>query len=146
MKPIILFLLLFTLLYLVADFFVKESSFGLFPTQINATLFGDEESFMDPINVSIFLEFIHAEIFFIMMLLLTLSAIYGRVGAKNLQTLVIVNLTMIASLVSLISLFLSFYFSIYSFVYIYFTSFFIWHLLAMYMVLHSLWKLNAKSI
>ena len=146
MKPILSGLLIFTLLYLVSDIVVKYFSFGIFPDAINLTLFGDEEQFLDPLTKSSFLEFWHMEIFFIMMILLTLSAVFIRLASDDIHKIVIINLVMLLSIISLISILLAFFISK-SFVEIYAVSFLSWHILAMYMALYSLWALyNEKSI
>ena len=130
------------LLYLIADFFVKHLSVGITPNALMLTLFGSEEEFIEPMSQSIFLEFWHVEIFFIMMILLTLSAIYIRVvnNVKNYK--IILNIVMISAIISLIALPLAYYISS-SFVLIYIVMYIIWHIGAIYMSLKSIWKLYA---
>ena len=140
MRPILSGLLTFTLLYLISDIFVKESSFGIFQESLQTTLFGNEDEFIDPLTTSAFLEFWHMEIFFIMMILLTLSAVFIRLsGAKGLN-IIVVNAVMISALISLVALLLSFFLSV-VFVQLYVLSYFIWHICAIYMSLYSLIKL-----
>jgi len=139
-------LLIFTLIYLLVDIAVKYNSFGLFNSAIKLTLFGDEEQFIDPLNTASFLEFIHTEIFFIMMILLSLSAVYARLTSKKHSTVWVINAVLLSSLVSLIALTLSYYISD-SFINLYVLSYFSWHFLALYMASYSLWNLNfAKSV
>ncbi len=146
MRPILSGLLFFTLLYLMGDVFVKHSNFGIFSGAINLTLFGDEDQFIDPLTHSSFLEFWHMEIFFIMMILLTLSAIFIRLSDKSKKQILITNITMLSSIISLLALLASFYLWAY-FIELYVLCFFIWHTLASYMALFSLWKLHYdKSI
>ena len=140
MKPILSGLLIFTLLYLISDIFVKSYSFGIFENAIQVTMFGDEEEFLDPLSTSAFLEFWHMEIFFIMMILLTLSAVFIRLsGAKDFN-IIIVNALMISALISLVALVLSFFINT-AFVKLYVLSFFVWHICAVYMSMYSLVKL-----
>ncbi len=146
MRPILSGLLIFTLLYLVFDIFVKHLNFGIFPDAIKLTLFGNEDEFLDPMTQSSFLEFWHIEIFFIMMILLTLSAVFIRVTNISKKQILITNITMISSIISLVSLLASYFISD-SLVEVYVLGFFIWHILALYMVIFSFWKLNYdKSI
>ena len=91
MKPILSGLLIFTLLYLIADIIVKNATVGIFITDITYSLFGNEEEFLDPMLQSTFLEFWHIEIFFIMMILLSLSAVFIRLSTMNIKNLVIFN-------------------------------------------------------
>lgn len=146
MGPILSGLLLFTLLYLVADVFVLKGSFGLFFAQIQNTLYGNMDEYIDPMSNSLFLEFIHSQIFFMMMILLTLSAVFIRLFSKTRFSLVLVNLLMFSALCSLVMLALSYYVS-QEFIVAYIITFFIWHVLAFVMSALSLWSLNfAKSL
>lgn len=133
----------FILIFLISDILVKYFSFGITPDVINTTLFGNEEEFIDAITKSSFLEFWHTEIFFIMMILLTLSAIFIRLSNKS--KIVMTNTLMISAIISLITLPLAYFVSS-DFVNIYLLTFFIWHLSAIYMIFYSFWKLNDKSI
>jgi len=145
-KPILNGLLLFTLIYLVADIFVTQSSLGLFSETLKVTLFGNEEEFINPMNKSVFLEYIHAQIFFMMIILLTLSAIYARVSNKKSYSLFIVNTLMLSGLLTLFS-FGGTYFIHPDFIHLYILNFFLWHITAFYMSSYSLWVLNfEKSI
>lgn len=135
--------LFFILLYVVSDIFVMKSSFGISADAVSSTLFGSEEAYIDPINESSFLEFWHTQIFFIMMILLTLSAVFIRVAKRSRN--IITNALMISALISLFSLPLAFYTSKF-FIDIYVISYFLWHLVAIYMIFYSFWKLNARSV
>lgn len=135
--------LLFILLYVVSDIFVMKESFGISAEAVNSTLFGNEEAYIDPINEASFLEFWHTQIFFIMMILLTLSAVFIRVAKRSRD--ILTNTLMISALISLISLPLAFYTSKF-FINIYVISYFLWHIVAIYMIFYSFWKLNARSV
>ncbi len=135
--------LLFILLYLIADVLVMNSSFGITVDTITTTLFGNEDEYIDPINEASFLEFWHTQIFFVMMILLTLNAIFIRVA--NRSRVINTNILMISAITSLISLVLAFYVSNF-FVNVYMWSYFIWHAMALYMIVYSFWKLRAKSV
>ncbi len=138
MKLILTGFLSFILLYLIADILVKQSTFGLFFDAINLTLFGSQEEYIDPITQASFLEFWHIEIFFMMMILLTLSAVFARVSNKGI--ILVTNMLMISAITSLLSIALAFYMSN-IFIHVYVLTFFIWHITAIYMILNSLWKL-----
>ena len=135
--------LLFILLYLIADVLVMNSSFGITVDTITTTLFGNEEEYIDPINEASFLEFWHTQIFFVMMVLLTLNAIFIRVA--NRSRVINTNILMISAITSLISIVLAYYVSDF-FVNVYIWSYFIWHTMALYMIVYSFWKLRAKSV
>jgi len=141
MKPILSGLLFFTLLYLVSDIFVKNSGFGVFPSAVKLTMFGNEQEFLDPISKASFLEFWHVEIFFIMMIIFTLSAVYIRLSKASKSAIVVVNLMMISAIASLISLPISYFFNP-IFINMYVTTFFIWHILALFSSVYSLKRLH----
>jgi len=135
--------LVFILFYLVSDILVMNSSFGITVDTITTTLFGNEEEYIDPINEAAFLEFWHTQIFFVMMVLLTLNAIFIRVA--NRSRVINTNILMISAITSLISIVLAYYVSDF-FVNVYMWSYFIWHGMAAYMIVYSFWKLRAKSV
>jgi hypothetical protein len=134
MKPILTGLLAFILLYVSADVVVKEQTIGLFYDEITLTLFGSAEEF---------LEFLHAEIFFLMMILLTLSAIFIRLRSQNKFSLLLLNITMSSALLTLVTLGLSYFVSA-SFINIYVVTFFLWHIGSIFMILLSLWSLSRE--
>lgn len=135
--------LIFTLLYLISDVLVLKGSFGITFDTVNTTLFGDEELYIDAINEASFLEFWHTQIFFIMMILLTLSSVFIRIA--NRSRAIFTNALMISAIASLISLGLAFYLSSF-FTLIYIVTYFLWHAIALYMILYALWRLNAASV
>jgi len=130
------------LLYLISDFIVKYFTIGLTLEALSLSLFGNEEEFVDAMSQSVLLEFWHTEIFFIMMILLTLSSIYIRVVSQTKNYKTTLNIVMISALLSLITLPLSFYLSN-NFLYIYILTYYIWHIVAIKMSLRSLWYLYA---
>ena len=140
MRPILTGLLIFTLFYIISDILVKYSNFGVFPNEVTTTLFGNEDEFIDPLSASSFLEFWHVEIFFIMMILLTLSTVFVRLAKHNTLKIIVLNILMLSALFSLFSLLFAFFISP-VFVLAYSILFLTWHMVAMYMIIYSLWKL-----
>lgn len=140
MRPILTGLLIFTLFYLVSDILVKHLNFGIFPDTIHLTLYGDENQYIDPLSKASFLEFWHVEIFFMMMILLTLSAIFIRLLKHSAYKIIITNIVMISAILSLILLALSYFVSD-TFIPLYAICFFTWHIFAIYMALISIWNL-----
>ncbi len=141
MKPLLNGLLIFITLYLIFDIFVKSHTLGLSVTMVHTTLFGNADEFLDPMNKSVFLEFIHMQIFFLMMLLLTLSAVFIRLLHKKAKVILTVNLVMVFGLLTPLTLFGT-YFSSTEFISLYLFCFFIWHSIAFYMSSRALWELN----
>jgi magnesium-transporting ATPase (P-type) len=146
MAPLLVGMLVFFFLYLCADFVVKQYGFGLFESQIKITLFGNEEEFIEGMVQSAFLEYMHGEIFFTMMLLLTLCAVYVRVAQDQRYKLSVLNITMLSALLTPVSLFTAYFYNA-AFLPTYIATFFSWHLFALFMILSSLQRLLfAKSI
>ncbi|ADN09084.1 hypothetical protein [Sulfurimonas autotrophica] len=141
MKPLLNGLLIFIMLYLIFDIFVKNHTLGLSIHTVSTTLFGNADEFLDPMNKSVFLEFIHIQIFFLMMLLLTLSAVFIRLLYKKQNTILIMNLLMVFGILCPIALTAAYFYSA-EFIGIYLVCFFSWHVIAFYMALKSLWELN----
>jgi len=140
MRPTLTGLLLFSILYLLSDLFVKQATFGLLPQKVLSTLYGNEEAFIDPISEASFLEFWHTEIFFIMMLLFTLSTICIRLCNASRFSLFMVNAILISALVTLSVLPFAYYFS-QDLIYLYCVGSILWHIMAFFVAIFSLKRL-----
>ena len=140
MRPLLGGLLLFILLFLTADILLKNDHIGLTPSHLSQTLFGNEEEYIEPVTEHFLLELMHSDIFFIMMTLLTLSAVYARLCQNKRLRLININITMIAALLSIVLLPLAYYLSP-LFIMPWIISFFTWHFLAIIMSLASLFYL-----
>jgi len=140
MRPLLGGLLLFILLFLSADIALKNDHIGLTPTHLAQTLYGNEEEYIEPVTEHFLLELMHSDIFFIMMTLLTLSAVYARLCQNKKLRLININIAMTAALLSIIFLPLSYYLSAY-FILPFIISFYTWHFMALMMTLGSLYYL-----
>ena len=140
MRPLLGGLLLFMLLFLSADVLLKNEHIGLIPTHLSQTLFGDEEAYIEPATEQFMLELIHSDIFFMMMTLLTLSAVYARLCQNKTIRIVNINATMISALLTVLFLPLAYYLSAW-FVLPYIIAFYSWHILALFMAMASLYYL-----
>lgn len=139
-RPLIIGVSLFSLLYLVVDIYVKSKTFGLTLAPLLENLYGNEEEYIDAMEASVFLEYLHLDIFIMMMLLLTITAIYIRFTATQKRNLFIANTTLITALLSLILLTLSFYINE-VFIIPYLICFWFWHVGAFWMSIHTLKRL-----
>ena len=140
MRPLLGGLLLFIFLFLTADIFLKENHIGLTPTALSQTLFGNEEEFIEPASEHFLLELMHSDIFFMMMTLLTLSAVYARLCQNSTLRLVNINVTMISALLAVLFLPSAYYLSAH-FILPYIATFYVWHLMALMMTLASFFYL-----
>ena len=137
MRPILLGLLLCIALYLVVDLVVKHYGFGISPSAVNLTIFGNEDEYIDAISRTSFLEFWHMEIFFIMIILLTLCAVFIRLSGGRKRDKIIMNIMLLSALSSLVFLALGYFVSGH-FIEAYSVLFIVWHLTAFYMVVFSI--------
>ncbi|HFU74531.1 MAG TPA: hypothetical protein ENK65_03155 [Helicobacteraceae bacterium] len=137
LRPLLGGLLSFIILFLSADIILKNDHIGLTSATLSATLYGDEENYVEPVSFHFILELLHSDIFFMMMVLLTLSAIYSRLCEKNTIRMVLINLTMIAAIAD-VALLLFAYFQGPLFMLPWIISFWVWHLGAMSMAFASL--------
>ncbi len=128
MKPILSSVLIFSILYIVSDFFVKYNNFGITPEVVKLTVLGDEEQFLDPLGKNAFLEFWHIEIFSIMMVCFIVSTIYIRLSKGSYRALFIVNILLISAIISLVLLPVLYFYSS-MFIYPYLFTFYLWHIL-----------------
>jgi len=140
MRPLLGGLLLFILLFLSADIFLKDDHIGLTPSHLAQTLFGNEEEFIEPASEQFLLELMHSDIFFMMMTLLTLSAVYARLCQNARLRLININLTMVSALLSIVLFPLAYYLSAH-FILPWIIAFYLWHILALMMTLASLFYL-----
>jgi len=140
MRPILGGLLLFILLFLSADILLKNDHIGLTQTTLSQTLFGNEEEYIEPVTEHFLLELMHSDIFFMMMTLLTLSAVYARLCQNKAIRIVNINATMISALLTVLFLPLAYYLSAH-FILPYIIAFYSWHILALFMTIASLYYL-----
>lgn len=140
MRPLLTGLLLFMLLFLVSDLLSKNLEIGLTLDAATATLFGNEEEFIDPLSTKALLEILHADLFFMMMLLLTLSAVYGRVGPGTRFSHTLLHSVNLFALASVLLLPLIVYTAL-PLLTLWLVAVWGWHLLAFGISLQSLYRL-----
>jgi len=139
-RPLLGGLLAFILLFLSSDILLKSDHIGLNPTALEQTLFGNEEEYIEPVTEHFLLELMHSDIFFMMMTLLTLSAVYARLCQNQSIRNFNIHTTMITALLTIIFLPLAYYLSK-AFILPYIISFYAWHILAIFMAIASLYYL-----
>ncbi len=134
-------LLVFVIFFLASDMIVKKEHYGYTYAQIKMSIFGDEEEFIEPLPFSSLLEGVHADIFFTMMTLLTLGAIYGRVGRSKKLSVFLINIMMLSAFFSVVSPFLVYFYSS-ELITLWISTFIVWHLTALFISFISLWRLK----
>lgn len=141
MRPLLTGLLLFASLFLIADIFLKRDHIGLNLVTLCATLYGDEETFTEPVSEHFMLELLHSDIFFMMMTLLTLSAVYARLCPIKRIAIVVINAAMLAAIADVVLLALAYYRGE-AYLLPWLSAFWVWHIAALFMALASLLYLN----
>ena len=144
MRPLLSGLLLFIILFLTGDILLKREFIGLDMTAVSTTLYGNEEEFIEPLSPFTLLEHLHADIFFIMMTLLTLGAVYARVCPRKRLATVFIHLVMLAALGAVVFLALA-YFKGAAFILPWLASFWLWHALALFMAAAALMRLHLPA-
>ena len=139
MRPVLMGLLLFILLFISLDILNASYKIGLSFSEVSLFIYGNEEEYIDPISFASLLEYVHLSIFLSMMLLLTLSAIYARLCTSHKRVKKVINLLMISAIISIISLLSAPYTQLG--VYCYVISFWIYHASVVFMSVVSLKKL-----
>lgn len=137
LRPLLGGLVSFIIFFLFADVILKNDHIGLTTSTLSATLYGDEENYIEPVTFHFILELLHSDIFFMMMILLTLSAIYSRLCEKHKVRLILINLTMVAALFDVVLL-LAAYFWGEVLLPFWIAAFWVWHLGALTMAIISL--------
>ena len=146
MRPMINFILAFILLFVIFAPVVQHTTIGLYESKVHTTFFGNEEEFLDPINGDYFLEYLHTQIFLVMMVMVTLSAIFVRVSRNTFFTKLILITSNSSALLFLISVTLGYYISP-LFVPIYLLGYYLWFIGVVLMLLQSFTRLNfAKKL
>jgi hypothetical protein len=141
MRPLLSSLLLFAGTFLVADIFLKRDHIGLDRQTLSDTLYGNEEEFIDPVSEHVLLELLHSDIFFMMMTLLTLSAVYARLCPVKRVAVVVINIAMVAAMADIVLLALAYYKGS-TYLLPWLSAFWTWHVAALFMTLASLLYLN----
>ena len=140
MRNLLLFFSLIMLLFLALDVVNKALRFGFTFTDIQNSILGNKEEFIEPISMLGALELIHSDMFMAMLLLLLIGAIFMRIETKfKAQQL---SSAIMLSIASFVSFFSSMFFGK-VFVTVAVVAFLSWHILAMFMLFVSLkWLLT----
>lgn len=140
MRPLLQGFLLFCLLYLPSEIAVKYFTLGLDSHAVASTLYGNEELYIDPMSEASFLELWHVDIFFAMMLLFTLATLFIRLTNAARASVMLTKWLFICAFAALCFMPLAFYGDA-LFVHAYVAAFWLWHLIALWMVLRSFYEL-----
>jgi len=131
------------LLYIGLDVILHAYIIGLDRSSIEATLFGDEVNFIEPILIDSLLLQVHIDLFMTLFAILILASIYIRLYANKAMTKWVVHLLFLFGMLAPVMLMLA-YFTGPSLSMIWLITFMIWHFLALFVAMMILKKLLFK--
>ena len=131
------------LLYTGLDIILHAYVIGLDKSSIEATLFGDEANFIEPVLIDTLLLQVHIDLFMTLFAILILASIYIRLYANKAMTKWIVHLLFIFGMLAPVMLILAYYIGP-SLSMIWLITFMIWHFLALFVAMMILKKLLFK--
>lgn len=130
-------------IYLVLDFALHSYVVGSDIASIKSTLFGNSETFEEPILIDSLVLQVHIDFFMTIFSLLILSSIYIRLYSQTSIVRWTIHGLFLSGLFSPISLLLAYFWSE-VFVYLWIISFLLWHVMAFVLSLMIVKRLNFK--
>ena len=131
------------LLYLAMDVALHTYVIGADISGIKSTLFGNTETFEEPILIDSLLLQVHVDLFMTLFALLILSSIYIRLYAKTSLMKIVLHTLFLSGMTAPIFLLLAYLWSE-VFVYFWLGSFFLWHVVAILLSLMIFRRLNFR--
>ena len=131
------------LMYLVLDIIMHSYVIGEDIEGIKSTLFGNAETFEEPILIDSLLLQVHIDFFMTLFALLILASIYIRLYSQTSFVKVIIHTLFLFGVVTPIFLLLAYFWSE-IFAYIWLGSFLLWHVIAFVVSVMILKKLKYK--
>ncbi len=131
------------LIYLVLDLILHSYVIGSDMTSIKSTLFGNVETFEEPILIDSLLLQVHIDLFMTLFALLILSSIYIRLYEKTSILKWTVHSLFVLGIITPFFLLLA-YFGFKIFIYFWLGSFILWHLMAISVSLLIFERLNFR--
>ncbi len=131
------------LLYVILDVVMHSYVIGADVVSIKSTLYGNAESFEEPILIDSLLLQVHIDLFMTLFALLILSSIYIRLYSDTPSVKTMVHSMFLLGIISPIFLLIA-YFWVELFVYLWLVTFYLWHIMAFIISLMVLKRLGFK--
>ena len=131
------------LIYLLLDILLHMYMPGIRVMPIVTTLYGNEEKFIEPILIDSLLLQVHIDLFMSLFTSMIISSIYIRLYANKTFTKVLVHSLLILGLLAPLFLIVAYFTSV-IFIYLWLGSFWVWHLLGIWLSLLIVKKLLFK--
>jgi len=129
--------------YLLLDIVLHAYVVGLDVMTLSTTLYGNTETFIEPIIIDTLLLQVHIDLFMSLFTIMIVASIYIRLYSTKMMTKWLVHLLFILGLLSPILLMVA-YFSTEIFIYLWLVSFILGHCLGMFMSLLIIKRLLFK--
>ncbi len=131
------------LLYLGLDVVLHGYVIGFDMPAIHSTLFGNVETFEEPILIDSLLLQVHIDLFITIFVLLILSSVYIRLHDKTTTMKWVLHALFVSGLLAPLSLLLAYFWSE-VFVSVWVVTFIVWHLLALIITASLFTRLNFR--
>ena len=131
------------LLYLGLDVVLHGYVIGFDMTAIHSTLFGNVETFEEPILIDSLLLQVHIDLFITIFVLLILSSVYIRLHDKTTAMKWVLHALFVSGLLAPLSLLLAYFWSE-VFVTVWVVTFIVWHLLSLIITASLFTRLNFR--
>ena len=131
------------LMYLVLDIIMHSYVIGSDMTGIKNTLFGNTETFEEPILIDSLLLQVHIDLFMTLFALLILASVYIRLYSQSSFVKIVIHTLFSFGIFTPIFLLLAYFWSE-IFIYIWLGSFLLWHVIAFLLSIMVLKKLEYK--
>ena len=131
------------LLYLGLDVVLHGYVIGFDMTAIHSTLFGNVETFEEPILIDSLLLQVHIDLFITIFVLLIVSSVYIRLHDKTTAMKWVLHALFVSGLLAPLSLLLAYFWSE-VFVTVWVVTFIMWHLLALIITASLFTRLNFR--
>jgi len=131
------------MLYLLLDVMVHGYLLGWNITELNTTLYGNMDSFEEPILLDSLLLQVHLDLFMSIFALLILSSILIRFSVNKTSVKLLLHTVLLSALFAPIFLLFAYFMNLY-FLYLWIATFFLWHGIALFIALIILKKMWFK--
>lgn len=131
------------LLYLALDVVLHGYVIGSDISAIKSTLFGNADTFEEPILIDSLLLQVHIDLFMTIFTLLILSSVYIRLYEKTTSMKMVLHTLFISGVIAPLSLLLAYSWS-QSFMYVWMVSFLLWHIVALLLTFMILRRLHFR--
>ncbi len=139
LKNLLAGLMIFIILFLVLDVVLYSEQIGFRFEDAKNRILGNEEEFIEPILFDSLLIMIHSNLFFSMLILLILSAVWIRVSKLNTLSKWILHLLFLMAIFSNIFLLIGYFYISFG-VEIWIVLFWSWHFIAIFMAIYTIYR------